>query len=116
MDKMSTNKSVIREVEENKEYVVRSVIYSGSGESVKRFEEVYQIEFTSQNTFMLVSEGKLYSWGGHTKWLGRDKDIQDERGVGEVVVGNNLLVVAIATGKSHALALTNEGTVFSWGK
>ena len=117
MDKMSTNKSVIKDNEENKRYDVRSLIVSTGGEPVKRFEEVYQIEFTSQNTFMLVSEGKLYSWGGHTKWLGREKDAADEKGgVGEVVVGNNLLIVAIAAGKSHVLALTNEGSVYSWGK
>jgi alpha-tubulin suppressor-like RCC1 family protein len=68
---------------------------------------------------MLTDEKRLYSCGGLSSCLGRDQEQEDTKTMGEIVVGeghNQELINKIACGKSHVLALTESGKVFSWGK
>jgi len=45
--------------------------------------------------------------------------LQDTKAIGEVIVGDSdeqERIIKIATGRSHVLALTENGAVYSWGK
>ena len=78
--------------------------------------KVAKIEFTSINTFLLTTSGKVLSWGGNSKCLGREVNIDNIKEAGEVVFSKNKIVTNIAAGKSHILALTSDHLVYSWGK
>lgn len=97
--------------------------------------------FTSKNSFILTTDGRVFSWGEASSCLGRNEDdkdsrVEDEkesaassRGGDDVedVKGNNLneinftnrrgraTIAQIAAGRNHVLALDTFGNVFSWG-
>ena len=89
--------------------------------------------FTQLNSFLLTTDGRVFSWGGVTTCLGRDvsntianepndrdgflEELVDEVdfSVGMEVDGKEPTIVQIATGRSHVLALDTDGNVYAWG-
>jgi len=75
-------------------------------------------------TLALTTEGRVYSWGENdygqlgdgTNGAGTDKNLPVAVDVGAMSALNGKTVVAIAAGLDHALALTSEGQVVSWGR
>ncbi|OMJ68772.1 hypothetical protein SteCoe_33692 [Stentor coeruleus] len=77
---------------------------------------VLQIACTQLNTFVLTTSGKVYSWGELTYALGRNP--QQEKDLFRPMLIESLLesnIMSLACGTNHVLALTAEGTVYSWG-
>lgn len=69
-------------------------------------------------SLVLASDGKVYGWGGN--WFGQlGNGTFYNAGVPVAVNTDGALagktVVAIAAGNSHALALTSDGQLYSWG-
>lgn len=64
---------------------------------------------------MVTTDGRVFSWGGITFCLGREFKSGNEKDIGEVS-GFFGLIVMLATGRNHVLALDNKGRVYSWGK
>ena len=104
-----------------------------------------QLAFTKRNSFMLTTDGRVFSWGENTPCLGLGNknnlaggnknnldaassaassahnegmnDDEDNR-LNEIIFTNprgKALIVMIATGISHCLALDTAGNVHSWG-
>lgn len=90
--------------------------------------------FTSLNSFLLSTDGRVFSWGAIHYCLGRtlsqsdkamaipvgpDNALQDLHtqavDIGEIDFGEINPIVMIATGRSHVLALDTKGKVWSWG-
>ena len=90
--------------------------------------------FTQLNSFLLTTDGRLFSWGAITYCLGRKVTHNKVSGggftankatasiehnksqladIGEIEFGAP--IVKIATGRSHVLALDSRGKVWSWG-
>jgi len=95
--------------------------------------------FTSLNSFLLTTDGRLFSWGAVSYCLGRqfNKDTPKEKGeiaggiplfqkqkservyhkqsvdIGEIEF--DIAITKLATGRSHVLALDTSGRVWSWG-
>eukprot|EP00347_Sterkiella_histriomuscorum_P003242 403365044 len=76
---------------------------------------VAQIAFTHLNTFILTTDGRVFSWGGITFCLGREFIKGNEKDIDEVEYFEGP-IVKIATGRTHVLALDVKGRVYSWGK
>ena len=76
---------------------------------------VAQLAFTQLNTFLLTTDGRVFSWGGITYCLGREFQKGNEKEIDEIEYFNSP-VVKLATGRSHVLALDVKGRVYSWGK
>ncbi|MDX1810853.1 MAG: hypothetical protein R3240_02830, partial [Gammaproteobacteria bacterium] len=82
-------------------------------------QSISNIAAGSEHVLALTDTGKVYSWGQNDKLqLGRS-----EQGViivpGQVVSSSGVSVlesvIAIAAGKSHSLALLENGSVVAWG-
>ena len=74
-----------------------------------------QITFTHLNTFILTTDGRVFSWGGITFCLGREFVKGNEKDIDEVEYFESP-IVKLATGRTHVLALDVKGRVYSWGK
>ena len=90
----------------------KSIYEAEGGDCPENF--IMQIAFTSQNSFLLTTDGRIFSWGGYSPCLGRDEEAnsskQDrERALDMVHImnkkGGRAIITAIATGRSHVLAL-----------
>mmetsp|Transcript_11501 Transcript_11501/g.27955 ORF Transcript_11501/g.27955 Transcript_11501/m.27955 type:complete len:213 (-) Transcript_11501:76-714(-) len=70
-------------------------------------------------TAAVTSDGHLFTWGqGEDGTLGLGRDLSD-RNVPTLVHGalrGKRVVAVSASGDTHAVALTSEGEVFSWGR
>jgi alpha-tubulin suppressor-like RCC1 family protein len=71
----------------------------------------------AMHTLALTSTGKLYAWGSNTKGQvgtgsSSSKPIELRKFVGG---DSNVEFIAISAGKSHSLALTKKGQIYSWG-
>lgn len=96
-------------------------IYSFQNQPPESF--VAQVAFTMLNGFLLTTDGRLFSWGGHTFCLGREPSTSSSSEgdsyhsqLGEVEGFFPSFLVSIACGRSHVLALDRDGRVYSWGK
>ena len=97
------------------------------------------------NTFMLTTDGRVFGWGDNPYMLGKEQNDEEKQGGGnddgsmqgqsqsntmagleegsesnltEISFANKrgkALIIAIATGRNHALALDSQGNVYSWG-
>ncbi|KAL4454202.1 hypothetical protein ABPG74_012159 [Tetrahymena malaccensis] len=76
---------------------------------------ILQLACTSGNWFCLSTSGWLFSWGSKTECLGRKLNADDARNPTRINI-QNTLIVAIATGRNHVLALNERGEVYTWGK
>lgn len=90
-----------------------------AGERPKNHAHVVQVAVGQQHALLLTDEGIVYSWGGSNKWgqLGRgsvqaDKE-REPSPITEVL--RNEVIVQIACGANHCLALSQNGALFSWG-
>ncbi|KAK2757614.1 hypothetical protein FQN54_004583 [Arachnomyces sp. PD_36] len=75
-----------------------------------------QIVATDSATFVLTKEGLVYGWGSFRKstgTMGFSPDTKIQRTPVPITALKN--VVKLAAGAQHVLALTANGTVFSWG-
>jgi alpha-tubulin suppressor-like RCC1 family protein len=80
-------------------------------------EHVVSIGTGTRHTVALTDQGKVYTWGNNFyKQLGNDNS--RERPTPRVLSGEilEMKVIAISVGSLHSLALTDEGSVYSWGK
>ena len=81
--------------------------------------------FTALNSFLLTTEGRVFSWGALSYCLGRqvhsheeDDDVNKKSqsvDIGDVDFGVTTSITKIACGRSHVLALDAKGKVWSWG-
>lgn len=74
----------------------------------------------SYSALALTEDGEVYSWGSNNQnVLGRDNGVQEDPLPGKVLspTGTTPLqhIVAISIGYENALALSDEGIVYSWG-
>lgn len=102
---------------------------------------IMQVAFTSRNSFLLTTDGRIFSWGEYTPALGWAEE-QDEakmsaqdsqtqkpevqgssskmRDMREVQIltpkGTKAVIAQIATGRAHVMALDIQGNVYSWGR
>lgn len=76
---------------------------------------VAQIAFTQLNSFILTTDGRVFSWGGATFCLGRDFSKTSDNQIDEIDIFESP-VVKLATGRSHLIALDVKGRVYAWGK
>ena len=68
------------------------------------------------HALFLLENGRVYSWGnGGNGRLGLG-DLLDRTEACPVATLNNEVVVSVQCGASHSLALTEAGSVYSWGK
>ena len=103
-----------------------------------------QLAFTKRNSFILTTDGRVFSWGEPTPCLGIGSKNNKEGGnldiemqssqqssaqvdggdegerdqLNEIMFTNNrgkALISMIAAGISHVLALDTAGNVFAWG-
>ena len=85
--------------------------------------------FTPNNSFLLTTDGRVFSWGDLNNCLGRDHssraqshvpiatgfkkqvDKVDFIDIGEIIFSesHNVVIVQIATGKNHVIALDTKG-------
>tara|TARA_B110000285_G_scaffold211132_1_gene253560 strand:- start:1425 stop:1700 length:276 start_codon:yes stop_codon:yes gene_type:complete len=84
--------------------------------------------FSSLNSFLLTTEGRVFSWGALSYCLGRQIHQHEEEGgtpegaaknqnvdIGEIDFTVSTSITKIACGRSHVLALDAKGAVWSWG-
>ena len=111
----------------------KSIYEAEGGDCPENF--IMQVAFTSQNSFLLTTDGRVFSWGGYTPCLGNIDDekknntskeeeknntLKEDRELEIIHIANKnggrAIIQAIATGRSHVLALDIEGNVYSWGR
>ena len=88
-------------------------IYGFQSQPAENF--IAQIAFTQLNSFVLTTDGRVFSWGGVTYCLGRMVENESDRSIDEIENNFTSPIVKIATGRSHVLALDARGNVLSWG-
>ena len=82
---------------------------------------IIKIDFTTANTFLLFSDGELYSKGKGDS-LGRKREINEENKIMKEVtfslnsLGKKIIINDICCGNNHVLALTNDNQVYGWGE
>lgn len=69
---------------------------------------------SSQNTFLLSTQGKVYSWGTFNETLGRFATNKMEAKTPTQI--NELTeIIQLAAGQDHVLALDMQGCIYIWG-
>lgn len=77
-----------------------------------------QVAVGSKHALLLTDEGIVYSWGGTnvSGQLGRLANAPEkQRMPSPITVLKEKVVVQVACGMDHCLALTQEGVLFAWG-
>ena len=72
----------------------------------------------TEHSLALCADGAVWSWGkGKNGGLGHgnEADCKSPTLIKSLVLSEDQKIVQIASGDSHNLALTAEGTVFAWG-
>lgn len=88
---------------------------------VKAFDDlnIQKILIGIRHSAALCGDGKLYMFGsGNWGVLGQgtEKDVKfDSPKLVEYFVKKNIKVVDIAVGEYHSVALTDDGSVYTWG-
>ena len=92
----------------------QEVTVSGDGFT---FAGVRQVVRGTSHTLALTADGKVYSWG-YNAYGGLGNNSTANSPVPVAVTGAlaGKTVTAIAAGSYHSLALTSDGTVYSWGQ
>ncbi|MES2737132.1 MAG: choice-of-anchor D domain-containing protein [Verrucomicrobiota bacterium] len=92
--------------------VVRTGVLAG--------KTIVSVATGSSHTLALATDGRVYAWGlnssgqlGDGSATARTSPVAVDVGVSSAL--NGKVVVAIAAGSAHSLALTNEGKVYAWG-
>jgi alpha-tubulin suppressor-like RCC1 family protein len=77
----------------------------------------YKLERIKQNYPFILGTGKLYAWGSNTKGqVGTGSSSSKPIELRKFVGGDSSVeFIAISAGKSHSLALTKKGQIYSWG-
>jgi len=74
------------------------------------------IEAGSWHSLALMSDGALYNWGwGGVLGYSNDGDTGDALVPKRVDSPSDVVLVAVAAGDEHTLALTSNGTLYAWG-
>lgn len=69
---------------------------------------------SAQNTFLLSTQGKVYSWGTFNETLGRPATNKMEAKTPTQI--NELTeIIQLAAGQDHVLALDMQGCIYTWG-
>mmetsp|Transcript_6923 Transcript_6923/g.17720 ORF Transcript_6923/g.17720 Transcript_6923/m.17720 type:complete len:574 (-) Transcript_6923:125-1846(-) len=79
---------------------------------------VVQVAVGMQHALLLTDQGIVYSWGGTNEMgqLGRQCSEELAREACPIVdTIKNEVIVQVACGKEHCLALSQEGKLYSWG-
>jgi hypothetical protein len=85
---------------------------------------VVKLEFTTNNCFVLLSNGKVYS-KGRKMCIGRECQSEKTKEFGEIYFplnksdegkDGNIKIFNISAGDEHVLALDSNHTVWGWGK
>ncbi len=84
------------------------------------FEEdtdIIQVSAGSDFSCALDSNGKVWAWGKNNNGqLGQGLSSKDNQLLPtKIAFPNGVKIISIATGKAHALALDENGTVYGWG-
>ena len=80
---------------------------------------VAKVALTATRTFVVARDGALFSCGLNVKGsLGLGPDFEGERNVGsfeQILSLNSRTIVNVAAGDVHAIAITGDGSAYSWG-
>ena len=83
------------------------------GETIEAISEGYQY------SMLLTSLGTVYTWGVNSSYqLGDGTNTGSSSPIditGNFTLGASEIIVSISAGSTHAIALSNEGTIFTWG-
>lgn len=84
---------------------------------VKGLDQLVAIEARGFHTIALRGDGTVWTWGDNRSGQRGNGTKNDEytRTTDLVQVGGLANVVAVAAGVSHSMALTTDGTVWTWG-
>jgi len=82
---------------------------------VRGLDDVVGISAGSYHNLALLADKRVMAWGNNQEGVLGDGSTARRRLKPVAVAGIGGEVVAIAAGGSHSLALTAEGTVWSWG-
>jgi alpha-tubulin suppressor-like RCC1 family protein len=97
----------------------------GLGDAVRRdtfmvvagLRDVVDIDAGASHSIAVTVEGGLYTWG-RGRAIGHGGDHETQRLVPNKVTGGGIdeaMVVQVAAGSSHSMALTTTGELYAWG-
>jgi hypothetical protein len=99
-----------QEVEEEEDGTLRPIIVEGFGEG----ECVRRVYAGFAAFFGIGEAGELFSWGPRSRCLGHG-DTQSQPFPKRVEALQGVRVDSVSIGLMHALALAEDGLVYSWG-
>ena len=77
--------------------------------------EFSAVEVGREYSLALGGDGRVWAWGRNDQGqLGDGSGAQQERPV-EVALSDEIVVVALAAGEAHSLALASDGRLWAWG-
>ena len=83
---------------------------------VHGLEQVNKVSCGTEHTIALTFEGKLYSWGqgeGGLLGHGNTENCYEPKRIESLA---HLIITSVVCGGLHALAVTKQGHVYSWGR
>ncbi len=78
-------------------------------------ERITAVQCGASHSMALTSSGKVYSWGKNTQGQCGHGNIDDHIKPTLIRKLEEHVILQLAAGWEHSLALTKEGTIYSWG-
>jgi len=78
-------------------------------------ETIAAVQCGASHSMALTTAGKVYSWGKNTQGQCGHGNAEDQLKPAAIRKLDDQVVTQLAAGWEHSLALTREGTMYSWG-
>jgi alpha-tubulin suppressor-like RCC1 family protein len=78
-------------------------------------EQISAVQCGASHSMALTSAGRVYSWGKNTQGQCGHGSVDDQVKPAVIRRLEDCVVVQLAAGWEHSLALTDEGRMYSWG-
>jgi alpha-tubulin suppressor-like RCC1 family protein len=78
-------------------------------------DNIVTIATGGYHTLAVTTDGKLYTWGGNDHGQLGTWDRVSREEPKQVDFLYDVVIVAVAAGYTHSMALTKEGTLYTWG-
>jgi alpha-tubulin suppressor-like RCC1 family protein len=78
-------------------------------------EYITAVQCGASHSMALTRGGKVYSWGKNTQGQCGHGNVEDQLKPTAIRKLDDLVITQLAAGWEHSLALTKEGTMYSWG-